>query len=199
MNFLAHSYLSFEDPGLTAGNYLGDFIRNTQVNALPMSIQRGIRLHRSIDSYTDHHPSVKEGTKLLHAGFHKYAPVVLDIYFDFLLSKFWATYDNGSLSGFCQGVYAVLRDQMEHMPLKLGQRMERMTAAGWLENYQTYDGLQRTFNFLERRAKFPSNLSKGSELLLPLEAALGDIFIVFFPDLISFTKEEITKLDGPFR
>ncbi len=191
MNFLAHFYLSFDNASLVAGNYLGDFIRNSELSTLPQDIQKGVYLHRSIDSFTDRHPLVKRGTKLLHEDFSKYAPVVLDIYFDYLLSKFWTSFHERTLDGFCESIYLKLMLTREHMPNHLARRVERMAAARWLQNYETYEGLQRTFNFIDKRAKFPTNLKAGSSLLKPKEERLGEIFLEFFPELMKHAEKEI--------
>ena len=191
MNFLAHSYLSFGDTGLVAGNYLGDFIKNRDLVNLPVAIQNGVALHRDIDSFTDQNELFKAGTRLLHKEFRKYAPVVLDIYFDFLLSKFWRDFHPETLEVFCQRTYAQLRSVESQMPKFLQGRMRRMTDARWLENYQYYEDLQRTFNFIKKRSKFPSNLDQATEHLMPLEESLGLIFLDFFPLLIDYCRKQI--------
>ncbi len=186
MNFLAHTYLSFGDPGLIVGNYLGDFIKNKHLEKLPASIAKGVYLHRAIDSFTDHHDLVKAGTKLLHPDFRKYAPVVLDIYFDFLLSKFWSRFSETDLTTFCSQTYQQLLAAQVFMPEFMQGRVVRMTSGRWLENYQSYVGLQRTFNYIKSRSSFPSKLDMASELLLAKESELGAIFLSFFPELIAF-------------
>lgn len=193
MNFLAHTYLSFREPGLIVGNYLGDFVTNKVMKTLPKEVQSGVKLHRFIDSFTDQHAVVKEGTRLLHPTMGKYAPVVLDIYFDFLLSKYWEDYEEMSLSTYCRHPYQVLMDYQNVMPPMISDRVERMVADRWLENYQHYQGLERVFGFLSRRARFQSNLADAAGVLQELEAPLGAVFNRFFPDLEYHTKAEVMK------
>ncbi len=193
MNFLAHTYLSFGEPGLIVGNYLGDFVTNKMMHTLPMEVQSGVMLHRSIDSYTDRHPVVKEGTKMLHPTMGKYAPVVLDIYFDYLLSKFWEDYEEVSLTAYCKHSYKVLMEYQSVMPDIISDRAERMVADRWLENYQHYRGLERVFGFLSRRARFESNLGDAPAVLKGLEGPLGSVFNRFFPDLAQHAKAEVMK------
>ncbi len=151
MNFLAHDFLSFGVPGIIVGNYLGDFVRNSEVQSLPEDVQNGITIHRKIDSYTDQHPTVKIGTKLLHPSMGKYAPVVLDIYFDYLLTKRWADFSNVSLAQYCLKSYDSLLAYSPLLTDKIALRIRKMTTNRWLENYGTYQGLQRVFNFLSHR------------------------------------------------
>ena len=194
MNFLAHTYLSFGHPSLIVGNYLGDFIKNKEVGKLPKRIQDGIKLHRSIDSFTDKHAMVKEGTSRLHDSMGKYSPVVLDIYFDFLLSKHWAQFNDRSLTEFCTVPYQALLEHQYLMTDQLAARMQKMVANRWLENYQTYAGMQRVFNFLAKRTTFPSNLLQAPEILQEKESILEEVFLNFFPDLILHCRRVISEI-----
>lgn len=173
------------------GNYLGDFLRNPEVLLLPINIQDGIRIHRFIDSYTDSHLSVKSATKLLHPTMGKYAPVVIDIYFDYILSKRWTDFSERLLSDYCETSYTILLNHEGIMSPRIANRMRRMVADRWLENYQTYEGLERVFMFLSRRAKFKSNLENAPEILMQFEDKLEDIFLTFFPDLLNHTRSQI--------
>jgi acyl carrier protein phosphodiesterase len=190
MNFLAHTYLSFNVPGLIVGNYLGDFIKNSEVASLPPAVREGILLHRYIDSYTDSHLAVKAGTKLLHKSMGKYAPVVLDIYFDFLLSKRWSDFNDLALDTFCKESYVALLSYQSIMPESIAIRFQKMVNDRWLGNYKTYAGLQRVFGFLSRRAKFKSNIEKAPEFLFQIEDRLESVFMEFFPDIIDSVRNE---------
>ncbi len=66
MNFLAHIYLSGEEEGVIIGNFIADGIKGKKYKNYPLSIQKGILLHRGIDSFTDQHPTVRLSTKKLH-------------------------------------------------------------------------------------------------------------------------------------
>ena len=50
MNFLAHIYLSGEDEGITIGNFIADGIKGKKYKKFPPQIQKGILLHREIDT-----------------------------------------------------------------------------------------------------------------------------------------------------
>ncbi len=60
MNFLAHAYLSFGDETILTGNLISDFVKGRAQYHYPPKIQKGIRLHRAIDTFTDAHPATKE-------------------------------------------------------------------------------------------------------------------------------------------
>ena len=63
MNFLAHIYLSGENQGITIGNFIADGIKGNKYLSYREDLQKGILLHRSIDSFTDQHPIVRQSTK----------------------------------------------------------------------------------------------------------------------------------------
>ena len=56
MNFLAHVYLSGNDFEVALGNLIADRVKGKQIQHYPLKIQKGIKLHRSIDNFTDNHP-----------------------------------------------------------------------------------------------------------------------------------------------
>ena len=65
MNFLSHLYLSGESEGLLIGNFIADSLKGSAFNTFSPEIQKGILLHRKIDTYTDSHPIVDESKKRL--------------------------------------------------------------------------------------------------------------------------------------
>ena len=94
MNHLAHFFLSGNDEDLAIGNFVADFITNRELPNYTEGVKRGIFLHRAIDAFTDSHLVVKQSTKRLHPFHHKYSPVIVDVYYDFLLAKNWDKFDN---------------------------------------------------------------------------------------------------------
>jgi len=55
MNYLAHAYLSFGNQDILTGNMISDFVKGKTKFDYPLTIQKGIYLHRQIDSFTDSH------------------------------------------------------------------------------------------------------------------------------------------------
>ncbi|MDH3652219.1 MAG: ACP phosphodiesterase [Saprospiraceae bacterium] len=191
MNYLAHCYLSFSDEALLVGNYLGDFVKNRHVDNYPKAIKEGIFLHRKIDRWTDSHSGFRKGTALLHSSMGKYAPVVLDIYFDYLLTKNWGKFSKQTFQLFCQKSYHTLQAYAFLMPDNISDRLQRMISGRWLEKYQSYEGLDVTYGYLARRAKFPNQIQDATSHLQKLEPELEMVFLDFFPQLVAFAKEEM--------
>jgi acyl carrier protein phosphodiesterase len=85
MNHLVHLFLSGTDEKIIIGNLLYDFLAWRDMQKLDISLDPGFDLHVLIDTYTDSHELIKSGTARLHPHFNKFAPVVVDIYYDHLL------------------------------------------------------------------------------------------------------------------
>lgn len=187
MNYLAHLFLSCQDDDLMIGNFIADSIRNKEVANYPLSIQQGILLHRKIDSFTDTHPIVKQGTRRLHPQHHKYSPVVIDVFFDNLLANNWALYASESLSDFAHRMYQVLLDRQTDLPLKMQKYVPNMIENDWLQKYGTWEGLQYTFERMDQRTKFPSNFANAVSHLQADYEIYNQEFNLFFPDVIEMT------------
>jgi acyl carrier protein phosphodiesterase len=57
MNYLAHLALSYPVTDLVVGNFIGDHIRNKDLDKFTREVQLGVEMHRSIDNFTDTHPA----------------------------------------------------------------------------------------------------------------------------------------------
>jgi hypothetical protein len=78
MNYLAHAYLSFGIPAITVGNLISDFVKGKQKLSYPPEIQRGIVLHRAIDSFTDTHPVTRQAKVYFKEPYGGYAGPLVD-------------------------------------------------------------------------------------------------------------------------
>lgn len=192
MNFLAHLFLTRQHNMLTVGNYLGDFLTNRQVSALPDEVRMGVVLHRKIDEYTDQHPEVKKAVNLLKNAHGRYAAVVLDVVFDHLLAGNWELFsDAQSLREFADQTYAVLLDATPLMPPAIAERTRKMVEADWLVQYATVDGINHTFSKMMERSSQPNCIANGAISMELLKDKINERFLLFFPDIIKFVQEEM--------
>src|SRR6266487_5277817 len=86
MNYLAHAYLSFGNNEILIGNMLSDFVKGKTKFSFPLNIQKGIFLHRAIDSFTDIHPVTKHAKQVFKPVTGHYAGVFTDIVYDHFLA-----------------------------------------------------------------------------------------------------------------
>src|SRR4051812_26110944 len=82
MNFLAHAYLSFGRADILTGNLISDFVKGKAQYTYPEQIQKGIRLHRAIDTFTDTHDATKEAMHFFKTPYRLYSGPIVDILYD---------------------------------------------------------------------------------------------------------------------
>lgn len=194
MNFLAHIYLSGNDDLVKIGNFMADGIRGKHYEHLPDAIQKGIVLHRAIDTYTDAHPVFRQSTKRLHEKYHHYAGVIVDVFYDHFLAKNWAGYSNEKLDVFIDNFYRSLHDNYEFLTDKTKEMMPYMIQRNWLWNYQFTDGIARILFQMDQRTKNNSKMQYSIEELKAFYTEFEDEFTIFFEDLRAFVKQKSTEL-----
>ena len=194
MNFLAHIYLSFDDKEITLGNFFADQIRGNKYKHYPEKIQKGILLHREIDTFTDFHPIAKQSSKRLHKNYSHYSQVIVDIFYDHFLAKNWSDYSDVPLAEYVDNFYDLLEGNYEILPLGTKRLMPYMIADNWLLNYANLAGIDRVLNGMNRRTK---NKSKMNFAIMDLEEHYTDFeneFIAFFEELITFSRQKFISL-----
>lgn len=194
MNFLAHIYLSFGDDEITIGNFIADSIRGNKFSHLPPNIQKGIRLHREIDTFTDAHPIARQSSKRLHANYSHYSRVIVDIFYDHFLASNWDKYSDVSLESFTESFYDMIEAHYPILPMGIKRMMPYMIADNWLLNYGTIKGIGRVLNGMNRRTQ---NRSKMQFAIIDLEAHYEDFemeFTSLFEELIIFSRQKIKSL-----
>ncbi|MCZ6594064.1 MAG: ACP phosphodiesterase [Bacteroidetes bacterium] len=194
MNFLAHIYLSGDDEEITIGNFIADGIKGKQYRKYPQQIQKGILLHRAIDSYTDSHPIVKQSTKRLHEKYSHYSGVIVDILYDHFLAKNWKDYHDMPLDEYVDEFYEILRNKFEVLPTRIQRMMPYMIGDNWLLSYATIPGISKILNQMNIRTK---GVSKMNFAILELEEFYTEFeeeFTSFFAELIDYSKNKLTQL-----
>ena len=194
MNFLAHIYLSGEDEGVTIGNFIADGIKGKRYQKYPQAIQKGILLHRAIDSYTDSHPTVRQSTKRLHANYSHYSGVIVDILYDHFLAKNWKDYHPVPLDIYVANFYQLLRDSHVILPARIQRLMPYMISDNWLLSYGTIPGISRILDQMNNRTK---GVSKMNFAVLELEEYYTEFeeeFTSFFAELIVYSNNKLAEL-----
>lgn len=194
MNFLAHIYLSGDDEGIIIGNFIADGIKGKKYLKYPAKIQKGILLHRAIDSFTDAHPVVRQSTARLHKNYGHYSGVIVDILYDHFLAKNWHRYHTQPLDIYVEEFYELLRKNFAILPSRIQRMMPYMIADNWLLNYASVKGISTILNQMNARTK---NKSKMNFAVLELEAFYTEFeaeFTTFFAELTSFSEEKLKSL-----
>ena len=193
MNYLAHFYLSGNNKQLMLGNYMGDFIKASEVEALPAEIKKGVMLHRFIDEYTDNHQEVLKSKELVRPYFKKYSPVVIDIFYDHFLALNWEKYHSDKLEDFAKKVYDLLESNIDLLPKKSLRFLQYLTQNNMLVNYKSIDGMEKVFQGMSYRASFNSGMEKAHVILQKHFVELETHFNSFFPELNKACKLHIAN------
>ncbi|NDI99760.1 DUF479 domain-containing protein [Flavobacterium sp. LaA7.5] len=194
MNFLAHIYLSGDNDLLKIGNFMADGIHGKAPKSLPADVQKGIVLHRLIDTYTDAHPVFRQSTKRLHPIYHHYSGVIIDIYYDHFLAKNWNNYHNETLHDYTQQFYKLLQDNYAILTDKTKDMMPYMIKQDWLGSYATTEGIAGILQQMDRRTKNKSGMAKAINELLEFYTDFEEEFTLFFKDVQGFVKEKTPTL-----
>lgn len=188
MNYLAHIYLSGENDPLKIGNFIADGIKGKQYEEFSGDIQKGILLHRAIDSFTDTHPIVKHSTKLLHTTHGHYSGVIMDIFYDHFLAKNWYLYHQTPLPEYANNFYELLTANKPILPERIIKLMRPMIQYNWLVMYASFEGIDEILKQMHHRTKYRGHLDIASQSLLTHYAELEQDFFKYFKELQVFVK-----------
>lgn len=186
MNYLVHLFVSRHDENLQIGNWMGDIIRNRDLEQLPDKIVQGVLLHRDIDQFSDQHLLIRKGIQRIRNRHGKYAPVVLDIFYDFLLFSHWDIYGPKPFNVFTQQVYDTLWTQKHEFPLSVEKKAHSMVTHKFLDAYTSKEGMNGVFRRVAERAKFPNEMLQAMDHLLDMRTEFDLEFHTFFAELQKF-------------
>jgi acyl carrier protein phosphodiesterase len=194
MNFLAHIYLSNDNDLIKIGNFMADGIHGKHFEHFPLDIQKGIVLHRAIDTFTDSHPIFRQSTKKLHTNYHHYAGVIVDVFYDHFLAKNWNIYSNESLEVYIQKFYQSLEENKEFLTDRTKGLMPYMIDQNWLLSYQTVEGINRILTQMDGRTKNKSNMRYATNELTQYYSEFEQEFTAFFEDLREHANQKLSEL-----
>lgn len=194
MNFLAHIYLSGDNEQIKIGNFIADGIRGKKYKAFPEEIQKGILLHREIDTYTDAHPIFRQSTKRLHKNYSHYSGVIVDILYDHFLAKNWKTYSEVPLKDYINGFYDLLNENFDILPERTQRMVPYMIADNWLKSYATIEGIGEVLYRMNLRTKNKSKMNLAVGDLKEFYTEFEAEFTSFFEELRIFSKHKLLSL-----
>jgi acyl carrier protein phosphodiesterase len=199
VNFLAHLHLADPDPELMLGGIVADFARNPEIAALPEGVQRGVRLHRLIDGFTDRHPVVQRSIARVSQRLGWFTSLTIDIYYDHVLALDWSRYSAESLRDFANRSYQVLEALYPVAPPDAQGFIRRFIDHDQLFGYSTAEGIATTLARVSRRIaeRIPKRAIWLPDALPDLHAAHADLaadFHLFYPELMAFAARERQSL-----
>ena len=182
MNFLGHLYFSNNDFALMQANLYGDFVKGKDLSNYPEKIQEGIRLHRRIDNFIDHHPDVIELLHKLYEPLPKVAGIAVDLYFDHLLAKNWKEFHTKEYDVFVNDFYNSIDFSSQHYSDQFYVMLTKMKEINWLHYYQFMEGLEKSSFGLSKRISFPNELAKAPTVFVQFEKDITEAFQKYMID-----------------
>lgn len=194
MNFLAHIYLSGDNDFIKIGNFMADGIRGKQFENFSKEIQKGILLHRAIDTFTDAHPVFRESTKRLHERYHHYAGVIVDIFYDHFLAKNWTNYSEEDLEEYIARFYQSMRINHDLLSERAKGILPYMETQNWLSSYQSIEGIHEILTRMDRRTDNNSKMRFASEELQLFYNEFEKEFTTFFEEIQVYCASKLNTL-----
>ena len=186
MNYLAHIYLSYENDQIKIGNFIADFIQGNKYKHLPKEIQKGILLHRKIDSFTDANKIVRLSKRRLHKRYGHYDGIIIDIFMDHFLAKNWKNYSEIPLHKYEEDFILLLENNKEILPKKVVQIIPFLKEQHWLSSYANLQGIEKTLIGVNKRTKGVSKMNEAINDLKENYTIFEQDFFRFFTELENY-------------
>lgn len=185
MNYIAHIHIGAHTQTNLLGNFLGDFVKGSQLQHLPFEIEQGIRLHRSVDVFTDSHPQIIELRESFPKDIRRMAGVVIDIYFDYLLMQTWRRYSTIHFELVFSRFYQQLENFSLTDNLHFNKQAERLLTHNWLKEYTEIKTCFRAFSSIEGRLKNKVIFAKKAQsFILEQGDKFESSFQQFYPECL---------------
>ncbi len=194
MNFLAHLYLSGNDPMIKIGNFIGDHVKGRKYENYCDGIKKGILLHRIIDHYTDAHPLIKKGAERLQPKYKRYSGIVMDMFCDFILAKNWNQYSDKPLHKFVTETHQLLLKNYFILPSGIKRILPFIIKSRRLETYATIKGIERSLNIMSGHSSLPNETNWAIHQLEIYEDDYKKEFDLFIKQIQQVVDQEINNI-----
>lgn len=191
MNYLAHSFLSFNNEPIIVGNFIADHVKLSEAEQLPELIKKGVIIHRKIDYFTDSHPLFIKNKRHFYNGFERYSGILLDIYFDYLLAKNFHLYSSIDLADYTQNIYTILQNNITHLPASSQRFLDYVLQNNTFFEYAKIEGIEMVLKHLSYRINHGIWLNESLPLFLEQEHKIENDFNEFMSDIIRETQKEL--------
>ena len=190
MNLLAHAHLSFNNPDILLGNMISDYVKGKKQYDYPVEIQKGIKLHRAIDAFTDAHEATKEMKIFFAPVYRLYSGAFADIVYDYFVANDPNNFPTEKyLFDFTQKTYDLLQQNEKWMDPVFAGMFPYLKAQNWLYNYREDWGIEKSLGGLQRRAKYINSTAEAFEIFLASKSAMQVLYDAFYPDVKNFAKD----------
>ena len=195
MNYLAHAYLSFNEPEILIGNLISDFVKGKKKFSYSPGIQKGITLHRAIDQFTDDHIATRTAKLFFKPAYRLYAGAFVDVVYDHFLANDVNEFRfANSLQTFTENVYQTIEENFSTLPEDFKYLFPFMKNQNWLRSYQYKWGIEKGFWGLAKRAAYLNESAIAFSIFNDHYEELKKCYTEFFPQQKKFAANQLRNL-----
>ena len=173
---------------------ISDYVKGKKKFNYPSDIQKGIALHRAIDTFTDEHEVTKRAKEIFRPAYRLYSGAFTDVVYDHFLAADENEFPENSLHDFAQSVYTTLDRHTQWMPDRFAGMFPYMKEQNWLYHYQSHQGIYNSFGGLVRRAAYIDSSEAARELFEKHYQLLQSCYRQFWKDVLPFARQEYERL-----
>ena len=194
MNWIAHIFLSEQNIDFQIANYLADPLKGRSWEGANEHIKKGMFIHKIIDSYTDKHKQfIKSKERLGEKGLLK--AVVIDLSYDYLLTKNWDKFCNISQKEFLDTFHYKATKKLKDIPVEASFYLKQLVEHEILHQYSSLEELNIAFERvdykLSNRLKQRDTCSRYKNIVESNIVGLEEDFLLFFPELCYEIKKSL--------
>lgn len=175
---------------------ISDFVKGKKKFDYPQGIQRGIMLHRMIDTFTDAHEATKEAKEVFRPHYRLYSGAFVDVVYDHFLAADTAEFSESSLLAFSQEVYSMLDGQALWLPERFALMFPYMKEHNWLFNYRTRWGTGKSLGGVVRRSAYLTDSDTAYQLFEQHYQLLQDCYRHFWASVKPFAKKQFKLMQN---
>ncbi len=176
------------------GNLISDFVKGKKKFDYPQGIQKGIALHRAIDTYTDAHEATRTAKEIFRPHYRLYSGAFVDVVYDHFLAIDENEFSEESLLEFTQQVYATAGYYISWFPEQFAMMFPYMKNHNWLFNYRTRWGTEKSLGGVVRRAAYLTESETAFNLFEAHYQPLQDCYRHFWAELKPFARNQFEML-----
>lgn len=197
MNFLAHTYLSGNNEEIIVGNFMGDYVKGRNYLLFPEQVKTGILIHRDIDSFTDMHLITSRAKQRVAPRYHKYAGIIIDIFYDHFLASLWDEYSDLPLQDYVSRTYDLLKRNYKVLPEAIKRWFPTFLENNWMMAYRGVDGIELVLERMSANTSLPNHAAYATDVLKEQYSVFEEDFREFFPLIVAFLEEKYEiSIDG---
>ena len=169
---------------------MGDYVKGRDYQFFPEEVKKGILIHRDIDSFTDMHLITRRNKVRVAPRYHKYAGIVIDIFYDHFLACLWDQYSDLPLQDFVNRTYDLLKRNYKVLPDAIKRWFPTFLENNWMMAYRSVDGIELVLERMSANTSLPNHASYATEVLKEQYSYFEEDFQEFFPLIGSFIAEK---------